>query len=107
MPLRNHSLSGNSPIYTRLKKNFHFSLTQSHSRPTITSMSDDTTRLNKLEQQVGDLLGFCEKLSNENKDLRTQINQLSRDRSALVEQKESARTQVESMITRLRLMENA
>jgi len=70
-------------------------------------MSDDTTRLNKLEQQVGDLLEFCEKLSNENKDLRTQIGNLSRDRSALVEQKETARTQVESMITRLRLMENA
>jgi len=70
-------------------------------------MSNDTTRLNKLEQQVGDLLDFCEKLSNENKDLRTQVGNLSRDRSTLVEQKETARTQVESMITRLRLMENA
>lgn len=82
-------------------------MTPSHSRPTITPMSNDTTRLNKLEQQVGDLLDFCEKLSNENKDLRTQVGNLSRDRSTLVEQKETARTQVESMITRLRLMENA
>jgi len=70
-------------------------------------MNEDTTKLNKLEQQVDDLLKFCEKLSDENKDLRAQIAQLTRDRSSLVEQKESARTQVESMITRLRLMENA
>lgn len=82
-------------------------MTRSRSRPTITSMNEDTTKLNKLEQQVDDLLKFCEKLSDENKDLRAQIAQLTRDRSSLVEQKESARTQVESMITRLRLMENA
>ena len=36
-----------------------------------------------------------------------QIQQLSAERSSLVEQKEKVRVQVESMITRLRSMEKA
>ncbi len=88
---------------------FNFSLTPASSRPTITLMNanDETNRLDKLEQQVTELLELCEKISSENRDLRAQIKQLSRDRSTLVEQKETVRTQVESMITRLRSMENA
>ena len=70
-------------------------------------MSDETIKMNKLEQQVDDLLELCERLSNENHDLRTQISQINRERATLMEQKESVRTHVESMITRLRSMENA
>ena len=70
-------------------------------------MSINTTKLDKLEQQVNELLSLCENLSVENKDLRSQLSQLKRDRSSLIKQKETVRTQVESMITRLRSMENA
>ena len=65
------------------------------------------SRINKLEEQVGELLTLCEQLSDGNKDLRTQLQQLTSERSTLVEQKEKVRVQVESMITRLRSMEKA
>ena len=82
-------------------------MTAASSRPTITLMSENTEKLDKLEKQINDLLALCEKLSTENRDLREQVKQLSLERSTLIEQKETARTHVESMITRLRSMENA
>jgi uncharacterized protein (TIGR02449 family) len=70
-------------------------------------MTDTITRINKLEEQVGELLTLCEQLGNGNKDLRAQLKQLTTERSTLVEQKEKVRVQVESMISRLRSMEKA
>lgn len=68
-------------------------------------MNNAITRITKLESRVGDLLSFCEQLGNDNSELRSQLKQLSSERSSLMEQKDKARTQVESMITRLRSME--
>ena len=82
-------------------------LTKSDSRPIIHTMTDTITRINKLEEQVGELLTLCEQLGNGNKDLRAQLQQLAAERSTLVEQKEKVRVQVESMISRLRSMEKA
>ena len=82
-------------------------MTKSDSQPIINTMTDTITRINKLEEQVGELLTLCEQLSGGNKDLRTQLQQLTNERSTLVEQKEKVRVQVESMITRLRSMEKA
>ena len=82
-------------------------MTKSHSRPTISCMTDTITRINKIEEQVDELLELCQKLGNDNKDLRAQLQNLSSERSNLIEQKEKVRVQVESMITRLRSMENA
>ena len=82
-------------------------MTKSDSQPIINAMTDTITRINKLEEQVGELLTLCEQLSDGNKDLRTQLQQLTSERSTLVEQKEKVRVQVESMITRLRSMEKA
>jgi uncharacterized protein (TIGR02449 family) len=70
-------------------------------------MTDTITRINKLEEQVGELLTLCEQLGKGNKDLRAQLQQLTVERSTLVEQKEKVRVQVESMISRLRSMEKA
>jgi cell division protein ZapB len=70
-------------------------------------MNETITRINKLEKQVDELLELCQRLGNENKEMRAQIQQLSAERSNLVEQKEKVRVQVESMITRLRSMEKA
>lgn len=82
-------------------------MTESDSRPTISPMTDTITRINKLEEQVGELLELCQKLGNDNKDLRAQLHTLTSERSNLIESKEKIRVQVESMITRLRSMEKA
>jgi cell division protein ZapB len=70
-------------------------------------MTDTIKRINKLEQQVNELLELCQRLGDDNKELRTQLQQLTSERSNLIEQKEKVRVQVESMITRLRSMEKA
>ena len=70
-------------------------------------MTDTITRISKLEQQVGELLEACERLGNDNNELRNKLQQLTSERSSLLEQKEQVRVQVESMITRLRSMEKA
>jgi uncharacterized protein (TIGR02449 family) len=70
-------------------------------------MTDTITRISKLEEQVGELLELCQKLGNDNKDLRAQLQTLTSERSNLIESKEKVRVQVESMITRLRSMEKA
>jgi len=68
-------------------------------------MTDTIKRINKLEEQVNELLELCQKLGNDNTDLRAQLQQLTSERSNLMENKEKVRVQVESMITRLRSME--
>ena len=70
-------------------------------------MTDTIKRINKLEEQVNELLDLCQKLGNDNTDLRAQLQQLNSERSNLMETKEKVRVQVESMITRLRSMEKA
>ncbi|MCK4704327.1 MAG: TIGR02449 family protein [Gammaproteobacteria bacterium] len=70
-------------------------------------MNETKMKINHLEGQTTELLELCQRLSNENTDLRKQINNMSSERSGLIELKEQARTQVEGMITRLRSMENA
>ena len=70
-------------------------------------MTDTIKRINKLEQQVNELLELCQRLGDDNKELRAQLQQLTSERSNLIEQKEKVRVQVESMITRLRSMEKA
>ncbi len=82
-------------------------MTESVSRPTISLMTDTIKRISKLEEQVGELLELCQKLGNDNKDLRAQLQTLTSERSNLIESKEKVRVQVESMITRLRSMEKA
>ena len=70
-------------------------------------MTDTIKRINKLEEQVNELLELCQKLGDDNTDLRAQLQQLTSERSNLMETKEKVRVQVESMITRLRSMEKA
>jgi len=70
-------------------------------------MTDTIKRISKLEEQVSELLDLCQKLGNDNTDLRAQLKTLTFERSNLMETKEKVRVQVESMITRLRSMEKA
>ncbi len=83
----------------------HLTITQS--QPTISRMNETKTKISHLEDQANELLELCQRLSNENSDLRKQLHNLSSERSGLLELKEKARSQVEGMITRLRSMENA
>ena len=82
-------------------------MTDSDSRPTISTMNDTITRISKLEEQVSELLELCQRLGNDNQELRAQLQTLTTERSNLIEAKEKVRVQVESMITRLRSMEKA
>jgi len=70
-------------------------------------MTNTITRITKLEEQVSELIKLCQRLDNDNNDLRSQLQRLTAERSTLMEQKEKIRLQVESMITRLRSMEKA
>ena len=54
-------------------------------------MTDSITRISKLEEQVGELIELCQRLDNDNKDLRTQLQRLTSERSTLMEQKEKIR----------------
>jgi cell division protein ZapB len=70
-------------------------------------MTDTTSKISRLEEQVSELLDLCRRLGKENSDLRAQLQHLTGERATLLEQKEQARSQVEAMITRLRSMESA
>lgn len=70
-------------------------------------MNDTTTKINKLESQVDELLDLCKRLGDENANIRAQLSQLTAERAKLLDHKEHARSQVEGMITRLRAMEAA
>lgn len=61
--------------------------------------------LKKLETRVDELIHVCEKLTDENRDLRTQKDNLHADRNQLVQKNEQVKTRVEAMISRLRSME--
>ncbi len=58
-----------------------------------------------LERQVDDLIRTIERLTSENRALRSQREQLTAERATLIEKTELARARVESMISRLKAME--
>ena len=59
-----------------------------------------------LERRVSELMSLTEQLSRENKALRTQQENWSVERAKLIEKNELAKSRVESMIGRLRALEN-
>nr|WP_207189770.1 MULTISPECIES: TIGR02449 family protein [Halorhodospira] len=59
----------------------------------------------RLEQRIEQLLRQHERLREENRLLRQAQEQLQADRAALQEKNELARSQIESMISRLKAME--
>lgn len=63
--------------------------------------------LKKLEVRVHELIRTCERLKEENRLLREQQSTLATERAHLVEGQEQARLKVESMISRLKAMEQA
>ncbi len=61
--------------------------------------------LQKLENQIDELIATVGQLKQENTSLRHQQDHLMSERSQLIEKTELARTRVEAMITRLRSLE--
>lgn len=66
-----------------------------------------SAELASLESQLQELLAICERLKNENVDLRNQQDTLVSERATLIEKNELARNRVEAMISRLKAMENS
>jgi len=63
--------------------------------------------LKKLENRVDELITVCEKLTDENRELRLQKDDLRTDRNQLMQKNEQVKSRVEAMITRLRAMEKS
>ena len=61
--------------------------------------------LDTLERQVEELIRTCRQLREENTSLRVRQDHLVGERAELIEKTELARSRVESMITRLKSME--
>ena len=74
----------------------------SQSQPQAQSMEE----MDILERRVNQLIALTEQLSRENKALRTQQDNWSVERAKLIEKNELAKSRVESMIGRLRSLEN-
>jgi len=61
--------------------------------------------LDTLERKVNELIELCEVLSRENRALRSRQNTWSTERAKLIEKNELAKSKVESMISRLKALE--
>lgn len=66
-------------------------------------MEDST--ISKLERQIDELIALCDKLKDENNLLRNRQDLLVEERARLIEKTELARSRVESMLVRLKAME--
>ena len=66
----------------------------------------DELDLKKLETRVDDLIKAVDRLQHENKTLRDSQTHLTKERNQLIEKTELAKSRVESMISRLKALEN-
>lgn len=61
--------------------------------------------LQDLEERIDALVQVCQRQHEENQQLKSQQVELMQQRSELMEKTEKAKTRVEAMISRLKLME--
>ncbi len=64
-----------------------------------------TDDLDALEAKVGELIGLCESLANENRALRAQNRAWATEKSDLVERNELARNKIDALLDRLKSMD--
>lgn len=62
-------------------------------------------QLKSLSTKIDDLIALCAQLDQENRKLKDEAVQWTRERDQLVEKTELARTKVETMISRLKALE--
>jgi cell division protein ZapB len=60
----------------------------------------------RLEEQVDTLLTIIERLTRENRSLRTQQDSLAIERAGLLEKHDQVRNRVDAIVTRLKSLEN-
>lgn len=65
----------------------------------------DDQQLKALARKIDDLIQLCGKLEQENRQLKTAAGSWQQEREQLIEKTEVARGRVESMITRLKALE--
>ena len=61
--------------------------------------------LQHLEQRIDTLVQVCQRLHEENSQLKNQQADLVKQRSALMDKTDKAKSRVEAMISRLKVME--
>ena len=61
--------------------------------------------LQHLEQKIDSLIRVCQQLHDENTQLKSEHTELIQQRNALSDKNEKAKSRVEAMISRLKLME--
>ena len=71
----------------------------------IATVSMVISELDTLERKVNELIELCQVLSRENRALRSRQNTWSTERAKLIEKNELAKSKVESMISRLKSLE--
>ena len=62
-------------------------------------------QLKALTRKVDDLITLCSQLDDENRQLKSDARQWQKERETLIEKTEIARSKVESMIARLKTLE--
>ena len=72
----------------------------------MSTQKNKNVNLQALENQVNDLIQTVSKLQTENSALKNQHQSLVGERAQLIQKTEMARNRIESMITRLKAMEN-
>ena len=71
----------------------------------MATINNTKTELEKLDNQVTDLLKLAQQLKQENTSLRHQQVSLHQERAQLVEKNEIAKSRVEAIISRLKSLE--
>ena len=61
--------------------------------------------LKRLENRIDELIHVCDRLTEENRQLRDQQQVLQTDHAQLLQKNEQVKNRVEAMITRLKSME--
>ncbi len=70
-----------------------------------TTASPIDLQLSRLEEQVTSLLETIDRLSQENRSLRTQQDTIANERANLLEKHDQVRNRVDAIVTRLKSME--
>lgn len=68
--------------------------------------STQSIDLQELEEKLGTLISLYDDLQKENTSLKSKQEELVREKTKLLEKTSLARTRIESMITRLKMMEH-
>ncbi|OUR83657.1 TIGR02449 family protein [Cycloclasticus sp. 46_120_T64] len=71
----------------------------------MTTEHNPEIALQNLEQKIDTLVHICQQLHDENLQLKNKQNELLQQRSSLLEKNEKAKSRVEAMISRLKVME--